>query len=269
MFRNASSLLLLALIPTSLAWSQQERELIEFFPGEKIFPSFTADPLTHQISLSHIMENREWIGTLGGSIPLAQVNLEGAEVQISVAGSTFNRLITPPGLTVYTIDYKVDFPLDVRVSETAFRFALGHYSCHFADDGIELLGKHSIQYIKDYVMLGVAQDIPLIGGHVYFAGHWAYHNVPIQDKNWALQFGFEAGNVSVHQFVQLYCAVDLKLKQEVSWGSTQSYQIGARLFARGTRALRIAYTLRRGFDERGQFFDQHEDANIISAFIDF
>lgn len=269
MFRHAASFLLLALIATSAVRAQEAQELIEFFPGEKIFPPFTADPLAHQISLSHILENKDWIGTLGGVIPLAQANLEGAEMQISVAGSTFNRLITPPGLTVYTIDYKVDFPLDVRVSETSFRFALGHYSCHFADDGIELLGEHSIQYVKDYALLGIAQDLQLIGGHAYFAGHWSYHNVPIRDKNWALQFGFEAGNVSVHRFVQLYCAVDLKLKQEVSWGSTQSYQIGARLFARGPRALRIAYTLRRGFDERGQFYDQHEDVNIISAFVDF
>jgi len=118
-------------------------------------------------------------------------------------------------------------------------------------------------------MLAVVRDISVIGGHVYLAGHWVYHNVPIRSKNWALQLGGEAGNVTVHPLVQLYCAVDLKLKQEVSWGSTQSYQIGARLFTRGLRSLRIAYTLRRGFDERGQFFDQQEDANIISAFIDF
>jgi hypothetical protein len=269
MLRNVSSLLLFVLIPASLVRSQQERELIDFFPGKKIFPSFTADPLTHQISLSHILENRDWIGTIGGSIPLAQVNLNDVEVQASLAGSTFNRLITPPGLTVYTIDFKVDFPVDVRFEETSFRFALGHYSCHFADDGIEILGKHSIQYVKDYAMLGIARDIPLIGGHAYLAGHWVYHNVPVGNKNWALQLGGEGGNVSVTPFVQFYCAVDLKLRQEISWGSTQSYQIGARLFTRGLRSLRIAYTLRQGFDERGQFFDQHEDANIISAFIDF
>lgn len=268
---NVLSLLLIVSVTcsTQQVMSQDERELIEFLPATKIFPPFTADALTHQISLSHITHNRDWIGTIGGSIPLAQLHLEDVEMQVSTAASTFNRLITPPGLTVYTTDFKVDFPLDVRVSSTSFRFDLGHYSCHFADDGIELLGKHSLQSVKDYFVIAVARDVELIRGHAYLAGHWLYHNVPVRNKNWQVQLGAEAGNIEVNRYVRLYCAIDLKLKQEVSWGSTQSYQIGARLFQRGTRALRLAYTLRRGFDERGQFFDQHEDVSLFSAFVDF
>ena len=251
------------------AHSQQDQDHIEFLPAKKIFPLFTADALTHQLSLSHITKNRDWIGTIGGSIPIVQLNLPDAPLQVSVAASTFNRLITPPGLTVYTTDFKVDFPLDVRVGATAFRFALGHYSCHFEDDGIELLGKHSIQSIKDYYTLAAARDIDLIRGHGYFAVHWIHHNVPMRDKKWALQFGGEGGNIELNQYVTLYCAIDIKLKQEVSWGSTQSYQIGARLFTHDSRDLRIAFVVRRGFDERGQFFDQREDFNMVSAFIDF
>jgi hypothetical protein len=262
-------LLIFAVLFVLQARSQEDRDTIEFFPGKKIFPAFTADALSHQISLSHLTHNREWIGTLGGSIPLAQVNLQDVELQVSVAGSTFNRLIVSPGLTVYTIDYKIDFPLDLRFSSTALRVALGHYSCHFADDGIELLGKHSIQYVKDYVLLAAGRDISLIGGHAYIASQWTYHNVPMRSKNWLVQLGGEAGNVSLNPFVQLYSAIDIKLKQEVSWGSTQSFQLGAKLFMKGLRSLRLAYTLRRGIDERGQFFDQREDASIVSAFIEF
>lgn len=271
MHRNIPPFLLLivATLFLSQARSQDQESVIEFFPGRKIFPAFTADPLSHQISLSHLTHNREWVGTLGGSIPLAQMNFQDIEIQASVAGSTFNRLIVSPGLTVYTIDYKIDFPLDVRLSSTALRFALGHYSCHFADDGIELLGKHSLQYVKDYALLAVSQDVPWIGGHAYLATQWSYHNVPMRSKNWSFQLGGEAGNIPLNPFVQLYCALDLKLKQEVSWGSTQSYQVGAKLFMNGLRSLRFAYTLRCGVDERGQFFDQREDASIISAFIDF
>ena len=271
MKRNVSPLLPLIFILMCRAqvWPQEEPQKILFFPATKIFPPLTADALTHQISLSHVTNDRDWIGTIGGSLPLAQLHLEDAELQVSVAASTFNRLITPPGLTVYTTDFKVDFPLDVRLSETSFRLALGHYSCHFEDDGIELLGKHSIQSIKDYYMLAVARDVELIGGHVYLAGHWIHHNVPMRDKNWEIQLGGEAGNLSVSRLVSLYCAIDLKLKQEVSWGSTQSYQAGVRLLMNGIRALRFAYTVRRGFDERGQFFDQHEDVEILSVFVDF
>ncbi len=242
---------------------------LDFFPDEKIFPLFTADALTHQISLSRITQDRDWIGTIGGSIPVAQVNLTDARVQVSAAASTFNRLIKPPGLTVYTVDYKVDFPLDLRLGASAFRFAVGHYSCHFADDGVEILGRHSIQSIKDYVTFAAARDLPLIGGHAYLAANWIYHNVPVRDKHWQVQMGAEGGNIQVHPFVRLYGAIDIKLKEEVAWGSTQSYQIGARLMAKGLRDLRIAWTLRRGFDERGQFFDRRENVSMISVFLDF
>jgi hypothetical protein len=259
----------LVMLTASYCQSQDMPEKFEFFPGDKIFPSFTADALTHQISLSHVTENRDWVGTIGGSIPVVQANLPDVTIEVSAAVSTFNRLISPPGLTVYTTDYKVDFPLDVRISDNAFRFGLGHYSCHFVDDGIELLGKHSIQYVKDYAMLAVARDISLIRGHVYVAAQWTYHNVPVRDKKWQLQLGCEAGNISLSRFVQLYCAIDTKLKQEVGWGSTQNYQIGARFFMKNVRALRIAYTIRRGFDERGQFFNNREDISLVSAFIDF
>ena len=262
-------LLILAAVCRAQIPSQGEPGTIEFLPAVKIFPAFTADALTHQISLSHVTNDLDWIGTIGGSIPIAQLHLRDAELQVGVAASTFNRLITPPGLTVYTTDFKVDFPLDVRLSATSFRFGLGHYSCHFEDDGIEILGKHSIQYIKDYYMFAVARDVDLIRGHVYLAGQWTHHNIPMHDKPWMLQFGSEAGNMELNPFVRLYCAIDIKLKQEVSWGSTQSYQVGARFLTKGTRDLRLAYTVRRGFDERGQFFDQRENVEVISLFVDF
>jgi len=265
--------LLLLLFSTTVCRAQpgsaEEPGAIEFFPATKIFPPFTADALTHQISLSHITDDLDWIGTIGGSIPLAQVHLDNADVQVGTAASTFNRLITPPGLTVYTTDFKVDFPLDVRLSETSFRFDVGHYSCHFQDDGIEILGKHSIQYIKDYYLLSVAREISLVGGHAYVATQWTRHNVPVQNKKWMLQLGAEGGNIDINPLVRLYCAIDIKLKEEVSWGSTQSYQVGARFFRKGPRDLRLAYTVRRGFDERGQFFDQRENVEIVSLFIDF
>jgi hypothetical protein len=242
---------------------------LSFFPGKKIFPAQPADALTHQISLSRVTNNHDWIGTIGGSVPMAQAKFDSTTFQVSTAVSTFNRLISPPGLTVYTVDFKVDIPLDVRLGATALRFSLGHYSCHFADDGIELLGKHSIQSIKDYYTLGAAHELPIIGGHAYGVVHWVHHNVPMRNRNWMLQIGGEAGNIDLNGFVRLYGALDVKFKQEVAWGTTQSYQVGARLLMNGDRMLRVAYTIRRGFDERGQFYDVRENIGILSVFIDF
>ena len=76
MHRDAVSMFTtLVFLLASQCQSQEVPEQFEFFPGTKIFPSLTADALTHQISLSHVTENRDWVGTIGGSIPIVQANL--------------------------------------------------------------------------------------------------------------------------------------------------------------------------------------------------
>jgi hypothetical protein len=242
---------------------------VTFFPGAKIFPVLYADALGHHLSISRIPDNRDWIGTIGGMVPLSDVRVGETTLQLSVAASTFNRLIKPPGITVYTIDYRIDLPFDLRCGVLALRLGFGHYSCHFADDGIEVLGRSSIQYIKDYIVTGISHDLPLNNGVAYLLFQYSYNNVPAQNKPWQVQLGMQGGDVQLLPEVLLYGAVDFKLKQEVAWGTTQSYQVGVKLYSRQSSALRLAYTLRRGFDERGQFFDVRENSNIVSLFVDF
>lgn len=250
--------------------AQEEKTLLEFLPGKKLFPLQTADGLAHQMSLSRVTENRDWIGAIGASLPVVQVNLPDAKLQASVAATTFNRLIKTPGhLAVYTIDYKVDFPFDLQLSRLTLRFAVGHISSHFADDGIEMLNKRSIQYVNDYVTAGAGYDVPWIGGSVYGIVSYIYHTVPVSDRPWLFQVGADVGNYAIADFARLYGAFDIRVKQDVSWGSTQSYQIGVKLFTQGDRQLRFAYTLRLGFEDRGQFYLNKETKNMYSVFLDF
>ena len=242
---------------------------IDFFPGKKIFPPFITDGLEHQFSLSNVTDNRDWIGAVGGSVPVIQLNVRQIEMQVSVAATVFSRLIKSPGhLIVHTVDYRVDFPIDVRFSALVLRVALGHVSGHFADDGIERLGEKSIQYIRDYISLAIVHDIPLMGGHVYASTGYNYNTAPVQRKQWLVQFGTEFGNFLLTDYAQLYGALDIKVKEEISWGSIQSYQVGVKLFTQRNHGLRVAYTLRQGFEERGQFFDRRATVNLVSIFID-
>lgn len=265
----AAVLCWLIAVPHSLEAQDSSRTLMHYLPGRKIFPLFTADARAHQFSLSKITEKREWIGVIGASVPMVQLDFPGVLVQASVAASIFNRLIKPPGkLEVYTVDYKVDFPIDVRISRLALRLAAGHISCHFADDAIELYGQRSIQHVNDYVTLAAAYDISVIGGYVYAGANYSYGTQPIPNKPWLLQIGAEAGNIAVNEFLSVYGAIDLKVKEEVGWGSTRSIQVGCQLFPGSSHQLRIAYTLRMGFEERGQFYLNKETVNLISAFLD-
>lgn len=263
------SYLLCVLLVYHSAVAQDTVSVVRFFPPTKIFPLFTADGLAHQLSLSRVTENRDWIGAIGGSVPALQIELYGATLQASLAVTVFNRLVKTPGhLEVYTVDYKVDFPIDVRFEQFALRVGLGHISCHFADDAIELYGKRSIQHVNDYVTVAGAYDLPLIGGYVYAGTNYSYGTQPIQHRPWLLQAGAQFGNVNVHEVVSLYGAVDVKVKQETGWGSTRSIQVGARLFPDEPRGVRFAYTVRMGFEDRGQFYLNTTTLNLLSIFID-
>ena len=259
----------LCMIPV-LLFAQEGGTIFEFLPGKKLFPLQTADGLAHQMSLSRVTENRDWIGVIGASLPVLQADFPDAKLQAGVAATTFNRLIKTPGhLAVYTIDYKVDFPFDLQLSRLTLRFAVGHISSHFADDGIEMLNKRSIQYVNDYVTVGAGYDLPLIGGTVYGIINYIYHTVPVPNRPWMLQVGADFGNYPLTGFARLYGAFDVRVKQDVSWGSTQSYQVGVKLFARDDLQLRFAYTLRLGFEDRGQFYLNKETKNLYSVFLDF
>lgn len=252
------------------AFSQDTTRSIAVFPGVKIFPLFTADGLSHQLSLSRVTENREWIGAVGGSIPLVQLSVQDVKIQGSIAVTVFNTLIKTPGhLTVYTIDYKVDFPIDVRLSDLSLRAAAGHISCHFADDALELLGKKSIQYANDYITLAAACNVTAIQGYVYAGANYSYGTQPIPNKPWLFQVGADFGNIQLREDVSVYGALDVKVREEVGWGSTRSIQVGFKLFPLLHYRLRVAYTLRMGYEERGQFYLDRETLNLISAFVDF
>ena len=81
----------------------QDGVALDFFPGTKVFPRFTADALQHTISLAKVTENREWMGTIGTEVPIIEITAGNSIVQAGLGVSTFNGLIRPPGhLTVYT-----------------------------------------------------------------------------------------------------------------------------------------------------------------------
>jgi Protein of unknown function (DUF1207) len=263
------ALLMLLTFP-QLSPASDASRFFEPFPDTKLFPLFTADGLAHQLSLSDVTENNNWIGAVGGSVPMVQLNLASEKIQASVAVTIFNRLIKSPGhLEVYTVDFKVDLPFDIRFNELALRAALGHISCHFADDALELYGQHSIQHVNDYVTLAASYDIAALHGYVYGGTNYSYGTQPIPNKPWLFQFGGSFNIYPLHEEATLYAAFDVKVKQEVGWGSTRSFQAGVRLFPRGRFALRVAYTLRMGFEDRGQFYLTRTTLNLVSGFIDF
>jgi hypothetical protein len=269
-----SVLLALALLPWPLRGQSPDttRGPVQFsaFPQQRLFPRLLADGTTHQLGIDKDLLTRQWFGHIGVLRPVLEVRFDGHAVQAGIGATVHTSILREPGvLQVVTADFSVDFPVDIKLSETlVLRTGYGHFSAHLVDDGIEILQKQSVNYAKDFVTLLGAFTLPVIGGHIYGGGRWDFHSLPEESKHWVLQAGLEAGNVHLWPDVRLYAAMDLKLKSEVAWGSTQSYQLGIKFFERSGSALRVAYTYRTGFDDRGQFYHEKSDFSLVGVFFD-
>lgn len=89
------------------------------------------------------------------------------------------------------------------------------------------------------------------------------------DGEFLFEVGGEFLNMPVYHSIHFYCALDFKLRSELSYGSTQSYQAGFKIQNDALRTFRLAYTYRTGIEERGQFFNQRNDYHMIGMFFDY
>jgi hypothetical protein len=243
---------------------------VDVFPQKKIYEIYFADAVSHQFSISKHLESREWFGNIGANLAIFDVGIFNQIFQLSAGATVLNTIIKTPGhIQVYTVDYLVDFYADSKITERLTgRFIFGHLSAHYSDDGIIELNNFPISYVRDYAGLHAQYSVPEINGKVYAGGFYNFHNEPVLDMHSTYQFGFDGGYLLIENLL-LFAAVDIKIKSEVNFGTTQSYQAGLRFPVNGFISARLAYTHRRGFEERGQIFNQTDIKNSFGLFLDF
>ncbi|HMU44440.1 MAG TPA: hypothetical protein PKA80_14175 [Ignavibacteriaceae bacterium] len=245
-------------------------QTVELFPESKIYQKYYADALVHQFSLSKHFETNEWFGNIGLEKPLADLKFDQNIYQFTVAATVFNTLkITPPHIQVFTADYLVDFFLDKNFfDDFILRLNWGHLSAHFSDDGIIQLNKKSINYVRDYLAIQAEKLMTDFNGKIYLNATYNFHNEPKKTKHTHFQFGFDAGKY-LSDKILFYFAFDFKLKEEVNFGSTKSFQLGIKYPQDEISFIRIAYTFRTGFEERGQLYNESNSKHLLGLFFDF
>jgi hypothetical protein len=251
-------LLLLLLLLSNRVFSQST---FKVFPEKKIYQKF---------SLIKDLGTNEWNGNIGSNQPLLNLNVNDNVYQLTIAATVFSTLkFTPPHIEVFTADYLVDFFLDKNLGNNyLIRFNWGHMSAHFVDDGISQSGQNSINYVRDYLGLQAEKLINEIKGKIYVAATYNFHNEPRKNKHYRLQLGFDAGK-NIAGNILMYFAFDFKLKAEVNNGTTKAFQIGFKYPDNGNSSIRLAYTFRAGYDERGQLYDLINHKNILGLYFDF
>ncbi|NWF49334.1 MAG: hypothetical protein HXY49_02185 [Ignavibacteriaceae bacterium] len=268
MKKNISFIFLLFSISSVNIYAQEFS--ISIFPEEKLFSTYYADAVAHQFSLSKSFKTSEWYGNIGALIPFLNVSLLKQNFQISAGATAFNTLIKTPGhITVFTVDYLVDFFVDSRIAENfTGRFIWGHLSAHFADDGITILNANPVSYVRDYAGLHFQHSFNNVNGKIYSGVFYNFHNEPVLDQHFTFQIGGDAGVQMVNKIIA-YASLDIKFKSEVNYGTTQSYQVGLIYPSFSNRSLRFAITHRRGFEERGQLFNLKDNKTMAGIYFDF
>ena len=265
---------LFSILLVSLSVAQDHDHGLRWLPNQTLMPAFTANATSHRISLVHLLKDNEYIGSMGGLFPVVSADIAGHETQFNAGATAYTQLNRSGRHTqVSTIDYFVDLLADVDLRQgRVLRLGVGHTSQHFVDDAFEVLGYRSaINYVRDYVEAFYSQRLALIRGYLY--GGFLYHYrfvIPQPGKyHWLFEVGGEGLHYELARNVYAYAALDIKLREEAGYGTTQNYQLGIRLNGEGGRTIRLAYAYRTGLEERGQFYRDRIHWNTIGLFFEF
>ena len=239
-------------------------------PDERIFPRIHASGQAHQLGISKDLDSRQWFGDIGGERPLFELSGGPVDIQAGIGATVHAGILRkPPLLQVVTVDFVVDFPIDIRITrDVSIRTGYGHFSAHIADDGIEVLSLRSINYAKDYVTLLGSMQWAELHAMLYAGGRYDFHTLPVTDKHLVAQVGGEIQPLELFAGCRVYVAVDLRCKEETAWRAIQSYQAGCILTGPAATAVRVTYTYRTGSDDRGQFYDRVLSASLFGIAID-
>jgi hypothetical protein len=244
---------------------------ITLFPETTFVQSFPADAHAHRMNVENILFSKDLRASMGAQIPVFEINLIGTTSQGSLGASVHFELHPVGQAQIVSNDYYIDFLiLDISMFKDHFgRFVIGHTSHHLSDNWYERLQfATSVRYSRDYVKLVYIYNKEN-ENLFYFGVDYGYIFTIGQklSKPWTFQTGGEVPLLKVFESIQLYAAVDTKIRQESGFAATNTLQFGAKMPMRQFQNIRLAYQYRFGLDERGQFFPQHRRLHTIGLYI--
>ena len=246
--------------------------LLTLFPQKKLVQEFVADGTGHRFSIAKAFQANHVYGSIGGALPLLESPIVAQGIQASIGVSVSTQFHPGQNIAVTSTEFFVDYAIiDIIWSDNLFsRFVMGHTSHHLGDNAFEELQKTKpVDYSRDYVegFAGYTAD----GLRIYAGANYGFGfvvNRSIQ-RRWMFEAGVEAALVHLGPGLVGYGALDVKLKQELQYGSTIRYQGGVQ-FQNGTdRLFRLALTHQTGLEDRGQFHGQRVAVTTFGLIIEF
>ena len=255
-----------------LCVSAQLNTLLHFFPDSTYIHTVSADQYAHQMKIENILISKNIVSSMGGVFPVFNFDLPGTTVQASL-GTSVHFEVRPQGQAhVVSTDFYIDYLiLDVPLRHDFFyRFVTGHTSHHLSDNWYEKLNyTHAIHYSRDYIqsfLMYSHPDICLASLGADYA--YVFHLAGKESKRWKIDLSLERMWGHLSESIVLFSSINVKLHQEAGFASSNAYQLGIEMPMQYGKRLRIAYQLRHGLDERGQFFPNHIFRQTIGLYIE-
>jgi len=244
---------------------------VRFLPSRHLVHDFIADWTAHRFSATQLLSPNEVQVSVGGILPLLGYDVWEMSVQLSTGASIQARLDPGRSIAVQSSEFSIDFfVLDVQMShDLVFRTGMSHSSHHLGDGESGDSAASPIDYSRDEIQVFMIHPSSFFRGQVYAGLRYAYALVihhPVH-KPVSLQIGMHLLAWSFSQELSLYGGWDIKVRQELSYGTSQRYEAGLQYTSEAGRILRFAISYSGGFDERGQFFGKHRRAAGVGIIV--
>jgi len=240
------------------------------FPVGDLFRPLLADPKQPQffVSINRFKSSgvRYTVASVGFGETFGMYRFFGSRewdgLQLSVEGAIFAQFnLDAPSYDLINADYTIGIPATYRHGDNSLRFRIYHQSSHLGDEFLQSVNPPERVNLS-YEAIELIYSREWRGWRVYGGGEYLIHKEPGDLKPMSAHWGIEyRGSKPLVWNGRLVGGVDMKSFEEHNWAIDTSVKVGLEFGQPnpGQRRLRLMAEWYKGFDPRGQFYNNKVD----------
>ena len=240
------------------------------FPVGDVFRPLLADPKQPQffVSINRLKSSgvRYTVASVGFGETFGMYRFfgsrEGDGLQLSVEGAIFARFnLEAPSHDLINADYTIGIPATYRYGDNSLRFRIYHQSSHLGDEFLQSVNPPE-RINLSYEAVELIYSREWRGWRVYGGGEYLVHKEPADLKPMSAHWGIEyRGSKPLVWNGRPIGGVDMKCFEEHNWSIDTSVKAGLEFGQPnpGQRRLRLMAEWYKGYDPRGQFYNNKVD----------
>jgi hypothetical protein len=252
----------------------------EAFPTGDLFRPLIADPKQPQFFVSLNRFKSSGVRYTMTSVGFGETfgiyrffgNSEGDGLQLSVEGALFAQFnMDTPSYDLINADYIVGIPATYRFGDNSLRFRVYHQSSHLGDEFLQSINPPERVNLS-YEAIELIYSREWTGWRVYGGGEYLIHKEPDDLKPMSAHWGIEyRGSKPIVWNGRPIAGLDMKSFDEHDWAIDTSVKAGLEFGHPnpGQRRLRLMAEWYKGFDPRGQFYNNKVDYYGIGVSLGF